>query len=47
MGFGLLFVGFMMMLDQSWALSVSPAVGVDIFPDVIGYILMVASMKHL
>lgn len=47
MGFGLLFVGFMMMLDQSWALSASPAVGVDIFPDVIGYILMVASMKHL
>lgn len=47
MGFGLLFVGFMMMLDQSWALSASPAVGIDIFPDVIGYILMVASMKHL
>ena len=47
MGFGLLFVGFMMMLDQSWALSAAPAVGVDIFPDVIGYILMVASMKHL
>ena len=47
MGFGLLFVGFMMMLDQSWALSAAPAVGVDIFPDIIGYILMVFSMKHL
>lgn len=47
MGFGLLFVGFMMMLDQSWALSVSPPVGVDLLPDVVGYILMVASMKHL
>lgn len=47
MGFGLLFVGFMMMLDQSWAISSAPAVGFDLLPDVIGYICMVFSMKHL
>ncbi len=47
MGFGLLFVGFMMMLDQSWAISTSPAVGFDLLPDVIGYIFMLMSMKHL
>ncbi len=47
MGFGLLFVGFMMMLDQSWAISVSPAVGFDLLPDVVGYLCMFFSMKHL
>ncbi len=47
MGFGFLFVGFMMMLDQSWAVSTSPSVGFDLLPDVIGYIFMFMSMKHL
>ena len=45
MGFGLLFFGLMMMLDTGW--TISGDIGLDIFPDVLGYICMYISMKHL
>lgn len=47
MGFGLLFFGFMMMLDTGWAISEAYDIGFDIFPDILGYICMYISMKHL
>lgn len=47
MGFGLLFFGFMMMLDSGWTISETPYIGLDIFPDIVGYICMYISMKHL
>lgn len=47
MGFGLLFFGFMMMLDSGWTISETPYIGLDIFPDILGYICMYISMKHL
>lgn len=45
MGFGLLFFGFMMMLDTGW--TISGDIGFDIFPDILGYICMYRAMKHL
>lgn len=45
MGFGLLFFGFMMMLDSGW--TISGDIGFDIFPDILGYICMYKAMKHL
>ncbi len=47
MGFGLLFIGFMMMLDTGWTVSETYNIGLDIFPDIVGYLLMVRSMRHL
>ena len=47
MGFGLLFFGFMMMLDTGWTISEELGIGLDIFPDILGYICMYISMKHL
>lgn len=47
MGFGLLFFGFMMMLETGWAISEAYGIGLDIFPDILGYICMYISMKHL
>lgn len=47
MGFGLLFFGFMMMLDRGWTICEDPYIGLDIFPDILGYICMYISMKHL
>lgn len=47
MGFGLLFFGFMMMLDSGWTISEELGIGLDIFPDILGYICMYISMKHL
>ncbi|MBP3334281.1 MAG: hypothetical protein J6M35_09585 [Clostridia bacterium] len=47
MGFGLLFFGFMMMLDTGWTVSETYGIGLDVFPDILGYICMYRSMKHL
>ncbi|MBE6608693.1 MAG: hypothetical protein E7633_09085 [Ruminococcaceae bacterium] len=47
MGFGLLFFGFMMMLDTGWTISEAYGIGLDIFPDILGYLCMYRSMKHL
>ncbi len=47
MGFGFLFAGLMMMLDTGWQISASPALGFDIFPDILGYLLMLRSMRYL
>lgn len=47
MGFGFLFVGFLMMLDTGWTVSASPVITFDIFPNILGYLLMLRAMKHL
>ena len=47
MGFGLLFFGFMMMLDTGWTINEAYSIGLDIFPDILGYLCMYRSMKHL
>ena len=47
MGFGFLFAGLMMMLDTGWQISASPALGLDVFPDIVGYLLMLRSMRYL
>ena len=47
MGFGFLFVGFMMMLEIGWEISGDPQIGLDILPDFIGYLLMLRSMRYL
>ncbi len=47
MGFGFLFFGFMMMLDTGWTISEAYGIGLDVFPDILGYLCMYRSMKHL
>ena len=47
MGFGILFFGFMMMLDTGWTISEAYGIGLDIFPDILGYLCMYRSMKYL
>lgn len=47
MGFGYLIIGFVMMLDTGLSLSDTYNVGIDVFPDIIGYLCMVRSMVYL
>ena len=47
MGFGLLFFGFLMMIDVSVPTSESYQLGVDVFPDLAGYLLMLTAAWRL
>ena len=47
MGFGLIFYGFLMMVEISIRTSAVANVGIDIFPDLAGYLLMLAAANRL
>ena len=47
MGFGLLFYGFLMMVEIAVRTQVGSAIGIDIFPDLAGYLLMLAAACRL
>ena len=47
MGFGLLFYGFLMMIELQVPTSATYSLGVDIFPDLAGYLLMLTAACRL
>ncbi len=47
MGFGYLFFGFLMMIELGVATSVTHSIGVDLFPDLAGYFLMLTAACRL
>ena len=47
MGFGLIFYGFLMMIEITVRTVSGSAVGIDIFPDLAGYLLMLAAASRL
>ena len=47
MGFGILFYGFLMMIEITVRTQVGSPVGIDIFPDLAGYLLMLAAACRL
>ena len=47
MGFGLIFYGFLMMIEIVVRTVPSSAIGIDIFPDLAGYLLMLAAACRL
>lgn len=47
MGFGLLFVGYTMMLAWGYRISPDPPLGFDILPDLLGYFLMYRGLRGL
>jgi len=47
MGFGLIFYGFLMMIEIAVRTVSGSAIGIDIFPDLAGYLLMLAAACRL
>lgn len=47
MGFGYLFFGFLMMIELSVRTSVAYPIGIDLFPDLAGYLLMLTAACRL
>ena len=47
MGFGLIFYGFLMMIEIPVRTQVGVNVGIDIFPDLAGYLLMLTAANRL
>lgn len=47
MGFGYLLYGYLMLIDYGVKTSEQSGVGIDIFPDLLGYILFFVALKNL
>lgn len=47
MGFGLLFVGYLLMLTVGMQINTELGLGIDILPDVLGYILFLLGLRKL
>ena len=47
MGFGYLLYGFMMLVEVGLTVNAQYSVGIDIFPDLAGYLFMLAAARRL
>lgn len=47
MGFGFLLYGYLMIIEMGIRVSLSPAIGFDVFPDLLGYIFFYLALRKL